>query len=660
MADPTRSPAKKRRRGGKGAGAQDGVSEQPRMPESSWGLCFWCLRAEHDPSKCASREVPDMSDFARSRTSGRTEVELAEDCMCKGCTGSPTVPQKWLSRRAYEEHIKKYNSAHKAASRACRDAAKQRAAAFAAQLARPLQGSGPLGQFSVHDVLAIKFSLNLDQHLSPEQLQRPIPVIDNAAVQVFAKWLNGSRGGGGGGIFRRADDARFPGERAVSSFFLLSMQVGKQRKEAAELVAFYGAQERLKHSSNKEVAALTSTPSLWDVLRAVQRKPGRPSWEAAAGPLQFKKNWVEGGYSAEAMLHRARMDTRRIQCSARETQGDVVRAVGLVVAGTPSTLEALRRSRPSRRPLQVAHATTARLHLLQLNKFHAQESARRVVGIQISWDEGTAGGHDTGRTAVVCGASGNVDGDPGHQYRDMFGLRVLDAKTGRSVANALVDICKSRGISVEAHAGVHGGYFMLTDAVSSNIGHVKGAIAYLRDYFQSPLIFPIRCEGHITARTWAHALMKCGGRSTRPSVKRRSGGGVSHETNKTKEVMLLEDTAVLFQKMPDLRQKCQDSMPETLLRVSGSIDTRWQYTAEGFRRLIGASVVRERLLALWVRAMHAGGIEVDRESMSPHEFVKMARAVKLPLRAVQQAINDDSWMSHKSFSGELGNTNNSF
>ena len=71
MADLMRSPAKKKRRRGKGAGASDGVSEHPAMPASSWGLCWWCLRAEHDPSKCASREVLDMIDFARTRTLGR-------------------------------------------------------------------------------------------------------------------------------------------------------------------------------------------------------------------------------------------------------------------------------------------------------------------------------------------------------------------------------------------------------------------------------------------------------------------------------------------------------------------------------------------------------------------------------------------------------------
>ena len=423
LADPMSSPAKKRRKGAKPAVASDGVSEHPGMPASSWGLCWWCLRESHDPSKCALREKADMSAFDRTKRSGRTEREPGAACLCRGCTGQPARPQQWLSDRAYQEHRRKYNSSLKAQCRQLNRAAQKRAKPFEAQLARPLQGSGPLGQFSVHDVLAIEFALHIEKHLSPEQLQTPIAAIDNAAVQIFSKWLNGSQAVGVGGIFARPADARFPGESAVPSFFVLSLQVGKQREQAAELVAFYGAQERLKHSSNKEVAALTSTASLWDVLRAVQRKPGRPSWEAAAGPLQFKKNWVEGGYSAEAMLQRARMDTRRIQCSARETQGDVVRAVGLVVAGTPSTVDALRRSRPSRRPLQVAHATTARLHLLQLNKFHAQESARRVVGIQISWDEGTAGGHDTGRTAVVCGASGNVDGDPGHQYRDMFGLR---------------------------------------------------------------------------------------------------------------------------------------------------------------------------------------------------------------------------------------------
>ena len=574
--------------------------------------------------------------------------------MCKGCTGMPTVPQKWLSRRAYEEHIKKYNSAHKAASRACRDAAKQRAAAFEAQLARPLQGSGPLGQFSVHDVLAIEFALHIEQHLSPEQLAKPIAAIDNAAVQIFSKWLNGSRTVGVGGIFARPADARFPGESAVPSFFLLSLQARKQRKDADALVAFYTAQERLKHHSNRDVAALSPTATLTDVLRAVQRKAGRPSSLTPASPAggspQLRQNWAGGGFTPDAIVMRSSMDTRRIGISLKETQEDVLRASRLVFHGMPKSIRDLRNLKPSRRKLQVAHATTARLHREQLNMYHAQEAAKRVSKICISWDEGTGGSFADGKTAVLCGATGNIDEDARLTYKDMLGMRVLSAKTGRSVANALVSICDSRGISTIEGGGVKGGYFVLTDAVSSNIGHSKGAIAYLREHFKSPLLFPIRCEAHITARAWAHA-MKFGGRSSkRQSIKRRGGGAErSGESNKTKEVMLIEDVGCILAKMPQVREACQALQSETLRRVSGNVDTRWQYTAEGLRSTIGASIVLERFIEVWAQAMEQHGVKVDREGMSPHDLYHKAFETKVPASVLKAVVEKDAWMKKDVF-----------
>lgn len=59
--------------------------------------------------------------------------------------------------------------------------------------------------------------------------------------------------------------------------------------------------------------------------------------------------------------------------------------------------------------------------------------------------------------------------------------------------------------------------------------------------------------------------------------------------------MLVEDVACLLKKWPALKKQCADQQPESLPRVSGCIDTRWEYTADALRSLIGLTVVLERL-----------------------------------------------------------------
>jgi len=60
----------------------------------------------------------------------------------------------------------------------------------------------------------------------------------------------------------------------------------------------------------------------------------------------------------------------------------------------------------------------------------------------------------------------------------MLGLEVLSGKTGRICATGMLSILKRRGF--DTGLGFNSGYFVGTDAVTSNIGHESGVIAYFR------------------------------------------------------------------------------------------------------------------------------------------------------------------------------------
>ena len=100
--------------------------------------------------------------------------------------------------------------------------------------------------------------------------------------------------------------------------------------------------------------------------------------------------------------------------------------------------------------------------------------------------------------------------------------------------------------------------------------------------------------------------------------------------------------ACLLKKWPALKKQCADQQPESLPRVSGCIDTRWEYTADALRSLIGLlTVVLERLTthALWISVIEATG--VDAEGVSRSVLLEMARKTRA---AVVAAIEADEWL----------------
>ena len=77
--------------------------------------------------------------------------------------------------------------------------------------------------------------------------------------------------------------------------------------------------------------------------------------------------------------------------------------------------------------------------------------------------------------------------------------------------------------------------------------------------------------------------------------------------------------------------------------MSGCIDTRWEYTADAMRAIIGLTVVLERLMALWVSVIEDVQGCVGIEGLSRCRLVETARETKLPRAAVVAAIEADEW-----------------
>lgn len=154
MSSQTLSPAKKKVKTGRRAAggnaverAQDDASSLSQMLMSFGGLCWWCLRGHHHPAECSCQGEPDMTKFKIVKGSKRGQTSTAPQCKCEGCTGKTAEPVGKLSRRAYEDHRKKYRKEHQKQMKVLENAAKKRARQHAMLLNEPLRGSGPLGQF---------------------------------------------------------------------------------------------------------------------------------------------------------------------------------------------------------------------------------------------------------------------------------------------------------------------------------------------------------------------------------------------------------------------------------------------------------------------------------------------------------------------------------
>ena len=124
----------------------------------------------HAPPREGMRSRPDLNLGGSSNKARRQTTRTAEE------------------QRGYE---RAYNIEYKRRKRALEAEAKERALSFQRDCSEPLVGVGPCGAFTMYQLLAIDFALNLESHLSEAQLARAAPSVDAAAVQVFAKLLDG-------------------------------------------------------------------------------------------------------------------------------------------------------------------------------------------------------------------------------------------------------------------------------------------------------------------------------------------------------------------------------------------------------------------------------------------------------------------------------------
>ena len=303
------------------------------------------------------------------------------------------------------------------------------------------------------------------------------------------------------GAFKSVQALRASDEAATSDYVLLHLQALLAEDDARALLTWAKGQERARHPHAPSVKALPSDATLMTIVRtgALASKPRRgrpPKGGEADGEFGMQRNWELGGYSVDSMERRANYDSRRINVSLKETQGDVLEGAGLIISGVPTSLEEMRMLKPSQRRVQIGHALTARLHTEQLDQFHNEETAQYLRYPFLQFDEGTAGGFSTGVPGLLAGVTGLLPDESGkytEYYEDVMGLEILPNKKGRTVAGGLLRIMRRRGITDL--------YFLGSDAVTSNTGHLSGAIAYLRRDLDRQLIFIVRCMAHICSRT---------------------------------------------------------------------------------------------------------------------------------------------------------------
>ena len=127
---------------------------------------------------------------------------------------------------------------------------------------------------------------------------------------------------------------------------------------------------------------------------------------------------------------------------------DVLEGAGLIVNGVPRSVAELRACKPSKRTVQLSHATSARLHAKQIHTWHNDKAATRIHNACVFWDEGTGA---QGTSALLTGVLGFIDGYRDQPYQDMLGLEVLPSKLGSAAAAGILRILQRRGITVVYH-----------------------------------------------------------------------------------------------------------------------------------------------------------------------------------------------------------------
>ena len=153
-----------------------------------------------------------------------------------------------------------------------------------------------------------------------------------------------------------------------------------------ELIIAVHAEEKIKYGSLAAVKALSGGATLLEILGAVReaaapkrgRKPNASATDDATGGISAANNWVDGGYSPEAMDGQVSFGARTINASRKRSQADILEATNLMTRGFARTLTEHKAFRPSKRPGAVACSSTGALHAAQLNEYEVEEAAENV------------------------------------------------------------------------------------------------------------------------------------------------------------------------------------------------------------------------------------------------------------------------------------------
>jgi hypothetical protein len=105
-----------------------------------------------------------------------------------------------------------------------------------------------------------------------------------------------------------------------------------------------------------------------------------------------------------------------------------------------------------------------------------------------------------------------------------------------------------------------------------------------------------------------------------------------------REILLMEDAAYLLKKWEALRSQAQKLQPERVYKIRGCIDTRFEYSVNALRLTLGLTIVCERLVALWDKALK----EPDRP---PAGGLKG----RVMLVAVERVVAADPWHKEGKF-----------
>ena len=348
-----------------------------------------------------------MSDFERRQpraTRGASKRGRRRLLKSKGRA------QTTRSEEDQQEHRQQYKQVHLQRQRELEAAAKARAIELANQMQGPITGIGPFNTFTLVQLLTMEFSGALDAILSPETLERDHSSINASARQKFAAAIKADK------AFASVQALRLPTEPAITDFVSLFFRVKAAGEAVTELLDANKHLERARHPHCAAVKELPPDATLMTIVRtaALATKPrrGRPTKRVHGGDdesddeLTTARNWADGGYTVDSMYKRARFDSWRITVAQTSTQRDVLEGTELIINGAPTSVEELRMFKPSKRKVQISHATTARLHAMQLHEWHCRQAGQRVSYPFPQWDEGTAGNFSTGVPAVVAGVRG--------------------------------------------------------------------------------------------------------------------------------------------------------------------------------------------------------------------------------------------------------------